>query len=478
MNKNTYEIKKEGDMLVPGIIYGSNNIIDAVLKDKTVSQVRNVAKLPGIIGKSIALPDAHQGYGFPIGGVAAFSMEDGVVSPGGVGYDINCGVRLLRTNLKIEDIEKDKKKLLEALYNKVPSGVGRGSPFQVSKKQLDEILKNGAKWIVSHGYGDKNDYLHCEEEGCIKGAAPEFVSDRAKRRGIGQVGTLGAGNHFLEVQEVTEIFDSDIAKAFGLEIGQIVIMIHCGSRGLGHQVASDYIKKMEDEYNVSSFPDRELINAPIKSKLGREYLSAMNCAANFAFANRQLIGHWVREVFCNIIPKSKVDVLYDVCHNIAKVEEHRIPEGTGAGCGVRNAEDVRNVCVHRKGATRSFGPGRIEIPKIYRSVGQPVLLPGSMGTSSYVLVGTHKAEEKTFGSCAHGAGRIMSRSKAVLNLNGDNIKAEVEKNGTLVKAGSVKSLAEEAPQVYKDVDEVVKVICEEQLARKVAKVRPLLVIKG
>lgn len=478
MNKNTYEIKKEGEMKVPGIIYGSKKIIDAVLKDKTVSQVQNVAKLPGIIEKSIALPDAHQGYGFPIGGVAAFSMKDGIVSPGGVGYDINCGVRLLRTNLKIEDIDNCRKELLEALYKKVPSGVGRGSPFQVSKKQLDEILKNGAKWIVDQGHGVKDDYLHCEEEGYIKDANPDFVSERAKKRGIGQVGTLGAGNHFLEVQEVSEIFDEDVAKAFGLAKGQIVIMIHCGSRGLGHQVASDYIKKMEDEYDVSSFPDRELINAPLNSKLGKEYLSAMSCAANFAFANRQLIGHWVRGVFQKIIPKCEVDVLYDVCHNIAKIEEHSILE-LEAGSRKPEAKTRRQkVCVHRKGATRSFGAGRIEIPEVYRDVGQPVLLPGSMGTGSYVLVGTKEAEEKTFGSCAHGAGRIMSRSQAIKSLDGDKVKAEVEGQGTLVKAGSVKSLAEEAPQVYKDVDEVVDVICEEKLARKVARVKPLLVVKG
>ena len=356
ISKNTYELPKTGNMNVPGIVYASEKLLNAIKKDKTLEQVKNVAMLPGILKASIALSDAHQGYGFPIGGVAAFDMDKGIISPGGVGYDINCSVRILKTNLKKQDILKKQKEIVEALYRKIPSGVGRGSTFQISYKELDELLKSGAQYIVKKGFGFKEDYLHTEEEGCMKNANPDKVSERAKKRGIGQVGTLGAGNHFLEVQFVDDIFDKEIAKAFGLEKEQVVIMIHCGSRGLGHQVASDYIKLMEQEYGFKDLPDRELINAPIESKLGKDYYEAMCCAVNFAFANKQVITHWVREEMQKLFPKIKIDVLYDICHNIAKFEEHV----------VNGKKQI--VCVHRKGATRSFGAGRKEIPDVYRQV--------------------------------------------------------------------------------------------------------------
>ncbi|HKL23647.1 MAG TPA: RtcB family protein [Candidatus Nanoarchaeia archaeon] len=465
IKENVYEIPKEGKMNVPGIVYASDNIINMIKKDKTLEQVKNVSELPGIIGKSIALSDCHQGYGFPIGGVAAFDMEQGIISPGGVGYDINCSVRLLRTNLTIKDLEPIKEKIAQSLQRKIPSGVGRGSPFQLNKKQLDEILEGGAQKFIEMGYGKKEDYLHMEEEGCIVGGNSSKVSDRAKKRGIGQLGTLGAGNHFLDVLVVDEIFDENVAKKFGLSKNQIVILIHCGSRGLGHQVASDYIKKMEKEYGIKNLPDRELINAPIKSELGKDYFSAMACAANFAFANKQLITHWVREDLKNYFPNIKIDVVYDVCHNIAKFEEFEI------------GGKAQKVCVHRKGATRSFGPGREEIPKTYREVGQPVLIPGSMGTSSYVLVGTKKAEELTFGSSVHGAGRAMSRSKSG-KRDLKEIDKELENKKIIVKSGSRQSLADENTLAYKNIDEVVNVVHDLGISLKVAKLKPLIVVIG
>ncbi|MEK6945822.1 MAG: RtcB family protein [Nanoarchaeota archaeon] len=466
ISENKYELEREGNMKVPGIVYASEKILNDIKNDKTLEQVKNVACLPGILKASIALSDAHQGYGFCIGGVAAFDIDKGVVSPGGVGYDINCSVRLLKTNLTKQDFMKKQKEIVNALYKKIPSGVGRGSPFNMKKDELKKVLEGGARYLVEKGYGKKEDYLHMEEEGFIKGADASKVSDRAKSRGIGQLGTIGAGNHFLEIQYVQDIYNKEVAEVFGLKKDQIVIMIHCGSRGLGHQVASDYIKLMEKEYGFKDLPDRELINAPIKSKLGKDYLSAMAAAANFAFANKQLITHWVREVFREFFPKSEINVLYDVCHNIAKMEEHSI-----------NGEK-KLVCIHRKGATRSFGKGRNEIPQDYRKVGQPVLIPGSMGTASYVLVGTKKAEEETFGSTVHGAGRVKSRSSAIRELKGEKIKENLNKAGIEIQAGSWKSLAEEAPEVYKDIDEVVRVVDELGISKKVARLKPLGVVKG
>ncbi len=461
--KYEYELPKEAGMLVPGKIFISKKM---VVEEDALKQVANVAHLPGILKYSIGLTDMHVGYGFPIGGVAAFDMNKGIISPGGVGYDINCSVRLLRTNLKKGDILKKQREVTEQLARKIPSGVGRGSKFQIDYKELDKILKGGAKYLVEKRYGVKEDYLHMEEEGCLKDADASRVSDRAKKRGIGQLGTIGAGNHFLEVLFVDEIFDKNTAKAFGLEKDMAVIMIHCGSRGLGHQVASDYIKAMEDEYGFKNLPDRELINAPINSKMGQDYYKAMCAAANFAFANKQVITHWVREELNYLFPKTRVDVVYDVCHNIAKFEEY-VVDGK-----------KKKVCVHRKGATRSFGPGRKEVPEVYRSAGQPVLIPGSMGTASYVLVGTKKAEEITWGSTVHGAGRVKSRHEALRAKTGDEIKKELKKKGIEISSVSMKSLAEEAPSSYKDIEEVVKVVDELGISKKVARIKPLVVVIG
>lgn len=460
-----WEIPKTGKMLVPGKIFASENLISNIKEDKTLEQVRNVAMLPGILKESIALPDAHQGYGFPIGGVAAFDLDKGVISPGGVGYDINCSVRLLRTNIQLEDIKAKVEEIINQLFMDIPAGVGRGGRLKLSKEELNGVLVEGTQWAVKKGYGKKQDYLHTEEQGKMNGANPSYVSDRAKARGMPQLGTLGAGNHFLEIDEVKEIFDEKTAKIFGLEKGQVVIMIHCGSRGLGHQVCSDYIKEMEDKYGWPE-QDRELVNAPIKSELGRKYLSAMAAAANFAFANKQIITHWIRESMKKIFPNFEAEVVYDICHNIAKFEKH-IVDGK-----------EKEVLIMRKGATRSFGPGREEVPEDYRNVGQPILIPGSMGTASYVLVGTRKAEEVSLSSTAHGAGRLESRTSARKEFSGEQIKEELRKKGIEVKAGSLKGLVEEAPQAYKDIDEVVRVSHKAGIGNLVAKVIPILVIKG
>jgi len=460
-----WEIPKQREMKVPGKIFASENLIKEMQKDITLEQIENVAKLPGIINSSIAMPDAHQGYGFSIGGVAGFDVDKGVISPGGVGYDINCSVRLLKTNLTIKDIEKNKKQIIEKLFKNVPSGVGEKGKIKLSKEELDEVLKNGAQWAVKNKYGFEEDWKHTEENGKMENANPNDVGQRAKARGLPQLGSLGAGNHFLEIQEVSEIFDDKIAKKFGLEKNQITIMIHCGSRGLGHQVASDYIKLMEKEYGFPKY-DRELINAPIKSELGKKYFSAMSCAANFAFANKQLITHWVRQTMKEIFKNFKAEVVYDVCHNIAKFEKHFV-DGK-----------EKEILVMRKGATRAFGAGRKEIPEDYRSIGQPVIIPGSMGTSSYLLIGTKEAEKISFGSTAHGAGRIESRSKALKNLNGEKIKRELNEKGIEVISGSIKNLAEEAPQVYKNVDEVIEISDKVGLTKKIAKLKPMAVMKG
>jgi len=460
-----YEIPKTGKMLVPVKIFASEKLIEKMKEDETFKQAQNTAMLPGILKNMIVSPDGHMGYGLPIGGVAAFDLDEGVITPGGVGFDINCSVRLLRTNLTLEDIKDKKKQIVDMLYRDVPSGVGEKGRIKLSKEELDGVLREGTQWAVKKGYGVEADWKHTEEEGCMKEANPDFVSQRAKARGIPQLGSLGAGNHFLEVQIVDEVFDEKIAKIFGLEKGMITMMIHCGSRGLGHQVASDYIREMEEKYGWPE-QDRELVNAPIKSELGKKYFGAMAAAANFSFANKQLITHWVRETMKRIFPKFEADVVYDICHNIAKFEKHII-DGK-----------EKEVLVMRKGATRSFGPGRKEIPQDYRKVGQPIILPGSMGTASYVLVGTKKAEEISFGSTAHGAGRVSSRSAALRNLRGEEIKKQLNEKGIEVKAGSWKGLAEEAPQVYKDIDEVVKVSHEAGLGNLVVRVKPVVVMKG
>lgn len=455
---------KSGKMNVPAKIFVSENMIKNIKGDKALQQIKNVAMMPGILKASMVMPDAHQGYGFPIGGVAAFDIEKGVISPGGVGYDINCSVRLLRTNLTLKDI-KNKKEIIHSLFRSIPSGVGRGDKLILNKQELNGVLKEGAQWAVKKGYGVKEDYLHTEEEGKLNGANPDNVSERAKKRGLPQLGSLGAGNHFLEIQVVDEIYDEKIAREFGLEKGQITIMIHCGSRGLGHQVASDYIRLMEMEYKWPE-QDRELVNAPINSKLGKEYFSAMACAANFAFANKQLITHWIREDLKHYFPKLKAEVVYDVCHNIAKFEKHTI-DGK-----------EKQVLIMRKGATRSFGEGREEIPKAYRKVGQPVIIPGSMGTASYVLVGTKKAEEISFSSTCHGAGRVESRTSAKKQRTGEEVKKDLSKKGIEVESGSMRGLSEEAPEAYKDIDEVIKVVDEVGIGKKVARLKPIAVMKG
>jgi len=465
INNYTWKIEKTGEMKVPVIIFSSDNLIEKMKEDDTFKQAQNTAKLPGIIEKMIICPDGHMGYGLPIGGVAAFDLDEGVITPGGVGFDINCSVRLLKTNLTMKDIKGKEKEILDKLFRDVPSGVGEKGRIRLDKNELNEVLIEGAQWAVKKGYGVEDDWKHTEDNGKLEGANPEFVSQRAKARGMPQLGSLGAGNHFLELQRVDEIFDEETAKKFGLKKDMITIMIHCGSRGLGHQVASDYIKLMEDEYGYPEF-DRELVNAPIKSELGKKYFSAMACAANFAFANKQLITHWVRETLKRIFPKFKADVVYDVCHNIAKFERHKV--------GGKEKE----ILVMRKGATRAFGKGRKELPEDYRDIGQPVIIPGSMGTSSYVLLGTKKAEELSWGSTAHGAGRVESRTQARRELKGEDVKKSLNDKGIEVKAGSWKGLVEEAPSVYKDIDEVVKVSHELGIATLVVKVKPVLVMKG
>ena len=468
IDANTWEIPKHADMKVPAVIYASEKLLAGVKGDKTLQQAKNVACLRGIQRKAYVMPDAHQGYGFPIGGVAAFDLEEGVISPGGVGYDINCGVRLLKTDYTVQDILDKRKLLLAEIFKAVPAGVGKGGTTRLSRRVLEEVCAKGAEWAVANGYGMKQDLQKTEENGRMQEADPSFLSQRALERGAPQLGTLGAGNHFIEIQKVSEIFDFDVAKVFGIHsVDQIMVMIHCGSRGLGHQVASDYIRLMENKFGTRGLPDRELINAPIRSDMGNRYYKSMSAAVNFAFANRQMIAHWVRQVFQKVIGSSEgMDQVYDVCHNVAKFEQHTI-EGK-----------IKKVCIHRKGATRSFGPGRIEIPEIYRAVGQPVLIPGSMGTASYILVGTLKAEELSFGSTAHGAGRVMSRHEAKRRFRGEKIKEELEQKGIELLSTSWRGVAEEASQAYKDVDEVVRISHEAGIGQLVAKVVPVGVIKG
>jgi tRNA-splicing ligase RtcB len=468
ISDNVWEIPKQGDMKVPAVIYASDKLLADVRHDMTLDQARNVACLPGIQRMSYVMPDAHQGYGFPIGGVAAFDLEDGIISPGGVGYDINCGVRLLRTDYREDDITARRKELLAEIFREVPAGVGKGGVTKLSRNVLKDILVKGAEWAVENGYGTKEDLERTEEYGCMKDADWATVSDRAMERGIPQLGTLGAGNHFLEIQKVREIFDEAAAASFGIEAeGQILVMIHCGSRGLGHQVATDYIELMENQFGTKGLPDRELVNAPFRSELGRRYYRAMSAAVNYAFANRQMIAHWVRDVFAKVLGSSKgMRQVYDVCHNVAKVETHEVG---GA---------ARDVCIHRKGATRSFGPGRPEIPEAYRSAGQPVIIPGSMGTASYLLVGTPEAEALSFGSTAHGAGRVMSRHEALRRFRGEQIRDDLARQGIELKSTSWKGVAEEAAAAYKDVDEVVRVSHEVGIGRLVAKVAPVGVMKG
>jgi tRNA-splicing ligase RtcB len=468
INSHTWEIPLHGDMKVPAVLYTSDKLLDALKVDKTLEQAKNVACLPGIQRRVYVMPDAHQGYGFPIGGVAAFDMDEGILSPGGVGYDINCGVRLLKTEYSRRDIKGYESRLLDEIIREVPAGVGRGGSTRLSRHVLFEVCVKGAQWAVEQGFGLPEDLLRTEESGRMAEADPGYLSQRAVERGIPQLGTLGAGNHFLEIQEVETIFNPEAAGAFGiLEPGQVLVMIHCGSRGLGHQVASDYIRAMENKYGTKGLCDRELISAPVRSKIGQQYYKAMAAAVNFAFANRQMIAHGVRRVFERVLGGcGGMDQVYDVCHNVAKMEKH------DAG------GKMREFCVHRKGATRSFGPGRVEVPQAYREVGQPVIIPGSMGTASFILVGTHEAERLSFGSTAHGAGRQMSRKEASRRFRGEVVQKELFSRGIHLRASGWKGVAEEASEAYKDVDEVVRISHEAGLGKLVAKVKPVAVMKG
>mgnify|MGYP000663307009 FL=1 len=460
-------------MRVPGRIFADDYLLQKMKSDLTLVQCANVAHLPGIYKYAIALPDAHQGYGFPIGGVAAIDAEEGVISPGGVGYDINCGVRLVRTDLTIKDVKPVLKELIDTIFSLVPSGVGVRGKIRLSIGELDNVLSEGVGWAIEHGYGWPEDAEFCEERGCMKTADPDKVSTRAKQRGSGQLGTLGSGNHFLEIQVVDKIYDPRAAKEMGIyEEGQITVMIHTGSRGFGHQVCSDYLRVMEHamrKYGIKP-PDRELACAPIKSREAEDYFAAMSCACNFAWANRQCILHWTRQAFEKVF-KEKADELglklvYDVAHNIAKIEYHKIDGAT------------KKVVVHRKGATRAFPPGHPDIPVKYKNIGQPVLIPGSMGTASYVLIGTPRAMEITFGSTAHGAGRFLSRQAATRRYWGSKVKAELEKRGILVRAANIRVVAEEAPGAYKDVDRVAEVSHKVGIATKVVRLVPIAVTKG
>ena len=470
----TYEIEPDSSkgMRVPVTIYANENLLEKMMLDRTIRQAINVSSIPGIVGSSIVLPDGHEGYGFPVGGVAAMDAEEGMISPGGVGYDINCGVRLLRTGLKENEVRPKLKDLVTDLFNSVPSGVGSKGAIKLNQSQLDEVLVKGVGWAINNGYGNKEDAEVCEENGSIANADPDKVSDRAKKRGAPQLGSLGSGNHFLEIQKVAEIHDEEAAKRMGLEKDQVTILTHCGSRGFGHQVCSDYLRVSEQalkKYDIS-LPDRELACVPNSSEEGESYRKAMFAALNFAWSNRQMITHWTRKSFERVFKQSESDLemnlVYDVAHNIAKVEKHNV-DGK-----------LRSVVVHRKGATRAFPANRDEVPSKYRDLGQPIFIPGSMGTASWVLLGQPNSMNLTFGSTAHGAGRTMSRSKARRNYTESQVKKYLSDKGIVVKSLTRDGIVEETPQAYKDVDSIVNVSHELKIATKVAKLVPIGVIKG
>jgi tRNA-splicing ligase RtcB len=467
-----WEIPKtfRADMRVPARIYVSEKMLEEVFRDQSIPQLINGTTLPGIVKYGIAMPDCHEGYSVPIGFVGAMATSDGIISPGACGFDINCGVRLLTSEHIEKEIRPYLEKLANEIYKEVPSGLGRGRQLKFSIPELDKILEGGVPYLVEQGYGEKEDVENCEAGGKLTWADAKAVSNHAKNRGRDQVGTLGSGNHFLEIQKVAEIFDEEVAKAFGLFKDQIVIMIHTGSRGLGHQVCSDYLREfiplMLNKYKIK-VPDREFACVPFNSPEGQRYFSAMAGAANYAWANRQMITHFSRKAWKSVLGEKggKLTLLYDVAHNIIKIEKYNI-DGK-----------EKEVAVHRKGATRTFPPGHPEIPEKYRSVGQPVIIPGSMGTASYILVGTREAEEAFYSTC-HGSGRTMSRHAAIRSLSGREIIDQLEKKGIVVKCYSLKGIAEEAPQAYKNVDEVVEVVHNAGLSKKVAKLLPLAVIKG
>ncbi len=468
INDYLWEIPRSGDMGVPGRIFASEKLIRE-MDEKVREQVTNVAMLPGIQLASMAMPDAHWGYGFPIGGVAAFDPEEGgIISMGGVGFDISCGVRTMKTGMTREEIMPRLRTLVDQFYNRVPAGVGSEGLIKLSSAQIDEMLVGGAEWAVKKGYGVKDDLEYIEEHGRVDGAEPEHVSDTAKKRQHREMGTLGSGNHYLEVQVVDEVYDEKAAQAMGLRINDVVITVHCGSRGLGHQIGTDYLRSLADAAQRFKLPikDRELASAPINSPEGRKYFGAMSAGINCALANRQIITHLVREIFTGVYPEGRIKMLYDISHNTCKVETHII-----------NGRKKR-LYVHRKGATRAFGPGQIDLPVEYKDVGQPVLIGGTMGTASYILAGTEEGMKQAFGSACHGAGRAMSRTQAKKKWKGREIIDLLAARGIIVRGHSYSGIAEEAPESYKDVTEVVDAAHAANLARKVVKVRPIACVKG
>jgi len=474
IGENQYQIDADSNlgMKVPVRIYANETLLQKMLSDRTIMQARNVASIPGIVSHSVVLPDGHEGYGFPVGGVAAMDAEEGMISPGGVGYDINCGVRLLRSNLTEQTVRSKLKDLVNDLFSSIPSGVGSKGAIRLTNSELDEVLVNGVNWAIEHGYGSTNDSDVCEENGKILNADPNKVSDKARKRGAPQLGSLGSGNHFLEIQKVSEIHDEEAANRMGIKEGTITVLIHCGSRGFGHQVCSDYLRVAEqamEKYNIN-LPDRELACVPNNSEEGESYRKAMFAALNFAWSNRQMITHWTRKSFERVFNQTESDLdmklVYDVAHNIAKVEKHKV-----------DGQD-RKLVVHRKGATRAFPSNRSEIPFKYRDLGQPVLVPGSMGTSSWILLGKPNSMDLSFGSTAHGAGRTMSRSKARRNFTEDYVKKSLNDKGIFIKALTRDGVVEETPEAYKDVDSVVDVSHNLGIATKVAKLIPIGVIKG
>ncbi|MGD8588237.1 MAG: RtcB family protein [Chromatiales bacterium] len=463
-----WEIPPSGGMLVPAILYASAELIEGMDR-KVFEQAANVASLPGIVKASYAMPDAHWGYGFPIGGVAAFDpAQGGVISAGGVGFDISCGVRSLHTGLSREDIEANRERLADSLFQMIPAGLGSTGSIRLSEPQMDAMLSGGAQWAVKQGYGYREDLERIEEGGCMAGAQPQMVSDFAKKRQRDEMGTLGSGNHYLELQQVIEIFDPTIATAFDLKQGDILVSIHCGSRGLGHQIGTEFLKKMvmsAGQHGIQLL-DRELACAPLDSQVGRSYLGAMRAGINCALANRQILTYLTRRAFERVLPQARLELLYDVSHNTCKLERHAV-DGK-----------PRELYIHRKGATRAFGPGHNELPPAFREVGQPVLIGGSMGTSSYILCGTREAEQRSFSSACHGAGRAMSRRAASKHWHGRKVIDDLAVHGVTIRSPSLRGVAEEAPGAYKDVSQVVDASDQAGLARKVVRVRPLICIKG
>ena len=458
------------DMRVPVRLFATQALLEQIMNDKSLDQAMNAATLPGLVGHVIVMPDIHQGYGFPIGGVAATEFPHGVVSPGAIGYDINCGVRLLASNIEFASAHKEMNTLATLLNTYCPSGVGKEGSLTVTVRELDHVLQDGSRWAMKNGYAVEDDLSRTEEGGCLDGANPDKVSERAKTRGREQIGSLGAGNHFIEVDVVDEIFDQNAANVMGLHKGYLTVQIHCGSRGFGHQVCTDYVQQFQSvvrKYGIE-LPDRELVCAPMDTPEGQSYLGAMRAAANFAFANRQLLAHSARRAFGETFKSRDAHLhqVYDICHNMGKLEIHEVD-------GRRT-----KVCVHRKGATRAFGPGTPGLPPEYQTIGQPVIIPGSMGTASWVLVGTEDSMKRSFGSSCHGAGRVMSRAKAKHEVRGDALITELEERGIHIRTGSLSGLAEEAPTAYKDVDMVVETISRAGIARRVARLKPVAVIKG